>query len=164
MPGFRCGVCDRLHDQLPRDVAYRRPTPHFEVPEGERARRVYETDDLCVIDGETYLIRGVLYLPIKGGDERFGWGVWARVGRRDFQRYMHAWEHDTEDRVSPFAGRLASDLPAYPGSDHLELTVRLQSGGERPLFTVRSKTHALGVDQREGITLAKAHSFVESLV
>ena len=131
-------------------------------PEAERPRRVYETDDLCVIDGKTFLIRGVLYLPIRGDDERFGWGVWASVGKRDFQRYMRAGEQDREDQVPPFAGRLASDIRAYPDSDRLELSVKLRSGGERPLFTVRSKTHPLGVDQREGITPEKAHAFVES--
>ena len=164
MPGFRCGVCDRLHDHLPRDIGYRRPEQYFEVPEAERPRRVYETDDLCVIDGKTFLIRGVLYLPIRGGDERFGWGVWASVGKRDFQRYMHAWEQDREDQVPPFAGRLASEIRAYPDSDRLELSVKLRSGGERPLFTVRSKTHPLGVDQQTGISEEKAHSFVEALV
>ena len=159
MPGFRCGVCDRLHDQLPRDVAYRRPTPYFEVPEDERARRVYETDDLCVIDGATYLIRGVLYLPIKGGGERFGWGVWARVDEGDFERYLDAWEHNTEDQVDPFPGWLSGDVGPYEGSDGLEASVVLVPR-QRPRFVVRSETHPLGVDQRQGISEEKAHGFV----
>jgi hypothetical protein len=161
MAGFRCGTCGKLHDHLPMDIGYRRPEPYFAVPEEERARRIYETDDLCVIDGKTFMIRGVLYLPISGGDQQFGWGVWAVVSEQDFQRYLDAWDHDTEDDVPPFTGRLASAIPGYPGSDQVDLDIRLQSGGQRPRFTVRSETHPLGVDQRTGITLAKAHSFVE---
>jgi len=38
--------------------------------------------------------------------------------------------------------------------------VKLHSGDQRPLFTVVSEQHPLGVDQRVGITEEKAHSFV----
>jgi hypothetical protein len=164
MPGFRCGTCNKLHDHLPRDIGYRRPDVYLTIPEEERARRAYETDDLCVIDGKTHLIRGVLYLPIKGGEERFGWGVWVLVSEADYNRYLDAWDDDTEDAVPPFVGRLSNRLPPYPDADGVEVMVKLRSGGSRPLFTVRSVEHPLGMDQRDGITPEKAHSFVAHFV
>lgn len=159
MPGFRCGVCDRLHDHLPRDLGYRRPASYFSVPEHERVSRVQENDDLCIIDGSTFLIRGVLYLPIRESDEQFGWGVWARVGEGAFKRYLDAWRHNTEDQVDPFPGWLSGNVGPYEGSDGLEVAVVLVPR-ERPRFTVRSELHPLGVDQRRGISEEKAHGFV----
>jgi len=160
MSGFRCGVCGKPHDDLPRDIAFRRPDPYFGVPEAERERRVRCNDDLCMIDDAECFIRGVLYLPFAHGSGQFGWGAWAHVSDVDFERYMDAWDNGTEDSVPPFPARLASALDPYPGSFGLAVTVKLHSGGQRPLFTVLSEQHPLGVDQRVGITEEKAHSFV----
>ena len=162
MPGFRCAICDKLHDHVLRDIGYRRPDRYFDVPEVERERRVYEDDDLCTIDGDAFMIRGVLYVPIDGGDERFGWGVWVTVSEDDYYGYLDAWDNDTEDETPPFVGQIANAIAPYPGSEGLDVTVKLRSGGQRPLLTVISDNHALGVDQREGITPEKAHSFVAS--
>src|SRR5215813_12084819 len=60
------------------DMAYRRPVHYFRVPEADRAKRIYETDDFCVIDRETFVIRGVLKIPITDRPGHyFTWGVWA---------------------------------------------------------------------------------------
>jgi len=160
VPGFRCGVCDRLHDHLPRDIGYRRPELYFSVPAAERADRVEENDDLCIIDGSIFLIRGVLYLPIPDSDEQFGWGIWVSVSEADYYGYLDAWDNDTEDATPPFVGQVASAITPYPGAAGLDVMVKLQSGGSRPTFTVISDTHPLGIDQRQGVSEAKAHDFI----
>jgi len=157
--GFVCGICGKQHDHEPMAIAYRRPASFFTIPKEERDRRVQCNDDLCAIDGRQFFIRGVLELPIRGTDTSFDWGVWARVDQRDFQRYLDAWRADTEDDVPPFSGWLSGGPASYPDSDGLEVSVRLRSGGLRPDFTVRSASHPLGVDQRQGISLEKAHQF-----
>jgi hypothetical protein len=161
MAGFQCAICGGHHDHLPRDIAYRRPDRYFDVPEAERERRVYEDDDLCTIDGAIFLIRGVLYVPIDGGEERFGWGIWVTVAEDDYYGYLDAWDNDTEDEAPPFVGQIANEIAPSPGSGGLDVTVTLLSGGQRPLLTVISDRHALGVDQRQGITAEQAHSFVQ---
>jgi hypothetical protein len=158
--GFDCGVCGKRHDHLPRDIGYRRPDPFLDVPKAERQERAYESDDLCVVDGEMFMIRGVLYLPIDGGAERFGWGIWVTVLESDYYRYLNAWDHDSEDETPPFVGQIANAIAPYPGSRGLDVTVRLRSGGQRPTFTVISEGAPLGIDQRQGISPEKAHSFV----
>lgn len=160
MAAFRCGICGSEHDHLLLDLAFRRPAHFLAIPPEERERRTRCSDDLCVVDGEHFLIRGVLELPITGTTKRFGWGVWALVAREDFYRYVDAWRMDIEAEVPPFPGRLSGGMSAYPDSDGLEIMVQLRSGGSRPSFTVRSETHPLGVDQCQGITMAKVHSFV----
>src|SRR5262245_28244207 len=110
MPGFECGVCGRLHDHLPRDIAFRRPDLYLAIPEEERDRRAEANDDLCIIDGTLFLIRGMLYLPISGDGGRFGWGIWAAVSEDDYCTYLDAWENDTEDETPPFVGQIANAL------------------------------------------------------
>lgn len=161
MAGFRCAYCDQLHEGPPRDVAYRRPDRYFDVPEGEQERRVYADDDLCTIDGDHFMIRAVLFLPIDGGDERFGWGVWVEVSENDYYGYLDAWDNDFEDELPPFVGQIANEIVPYPGSAGLDVTIKTQSGGQRPLLTVISDSHPLGVDQRQGITEEQAHHFLD---
>lgn len=164
MAGFQCGSCGKLHDHLPRDLAYERPASYFGVPEPERERRVRISNDLCSIDDEHFFIRGVLYLPIHQSDEQFGWGVWVEVMRADFDQYVSAWKRDVEDTVPAFPGLLDGGVQPYPESDRLEVWVKLRSGGQRPVFTVVSEEHPLGVDQRAGISEERAHSFVARLL
>lgn len=104
-------------------LAYKRPAHFFAVPADERERRVYCNDDLCVIDGRDFLIRGVIELPIRGSQEHFEWGVWALVEEADFYRYVDAWRQDTEEEVPPFGGRVSGSLTAYPATDMLDLTI-----------------------------------------
>jgi hypothetical protein len=159
MPEFRCGVCDRLHDHLPRDIGYRRPDAVLDMPAEERERRVYEDDDLCTIDSDTFMLRGILYTPIDDGGQ-FGWGVWVTVSENDYYGYLDAWDNDAEDETPPFVGRIANEIVPYPGSRGLDVTVKPRSGGQRPQLTVISDVHPLGVDQRRGITVEKSHRLV----
>ncbi len=77
------GRCGKEHGALPMDLAYRRPLDYFKVPEAQRAERVWINDDLCVIDDEMFLIRGVVPVPVHDGDaeDEFRWGVWLEAGR-----------------------------------------------------------------------------------
>jgi hypothetical protein len=161
---FICAICGREHESVPRDMAYRRPAHVFDVPEAEWPQRVYCTDDLCVVDGQHFLIRGILALPIAGTDEEFRWGPWAQVEQADFKRYYELWDDATEETLPPFPGWLSGNLRAYPDSDQLEVRVYVQAPGQRPRFRVVSAAHPLGIDQRVGISEARAHEFVADLI
>lgn len=158
---FVCPQCGRVHDELPLDLAYQRPADYFKIPESERATRIDINDDICVIDEREFYVRGVLELPIKDTDKRFGWGIWARVSKSDLRRYFELWNVDSTDNEPPFNGKLSGGIKYYPGSDLLEVSVHLQPQAKRPLFKVISNDHPLGIDQREGITMEKVHRFFE---
>ena len=161
MAGFTCGVCGQIHPGLPMDLAYQRPADYFKVPADERARRVKLNSDLCVIDDQEFYVRGVLALPVQDSTDEFRWGIWARVEADDFARYVELYDIEVVDGEPPFRGRLAGGIKSYPGSDMLEVTVQLQSGGQRPLFVVADREHPLGRDQAEGISMERVHGFIE---
>src|SRR6266545_2498135 len=117
MTKWTCALCDAEHDELPMDIAYARPQHYFEIPEDERAARVRfdnETNaDVCVIDGEAFLIRCALPIPVDGGEE-FRHGIWVVVEESAFRKYV-TFDGDGSNEP-PFEGRLASEIPGYPST------------------------------------------------
>ena len=160
MTGYQCAVCGQFHDELPMDLAQPRPAAVHAVPEHERNARVYLTDDLCVIDEQTFFIRGVLYLPVKDSEQQFGWGIWAEVDQSNFVHYLDLWRRDAEAGAPPFPGWLAGGIKPYPGSDMLEVMIQTRGDGQRPVFSVVSHDHPLGIDQRFGISMTTTYDFV----
>jgi len=164
VPKFKCAFCGREHDKLLRDLAYLHPADIFEIPEHERSQRIKMNDDLCEIDDSDFYVRGVLSLPIRDSTEEFRWGVWAKINKVDFDRYIELWDSDLAAAEPAFIGLLSGGIAIYPDSDGLEVQVRLQTGNQRPRFYVVSEDHPLGIDQRKGITEEKAHEFVMPFV
>lgn len=164
MPTFKCEFCGQEHDELLRDLAYMYPADYFEVPEDERPERIRVNDDLCVIDDSDFYIRGVLALPIRNSAEEFRWGVWAKVRKADFDRYLELWDSALVAPEPASIGELSGGIAEYPDTDMLDVRVVLQAGNQRPRFYVVSEKNQLGIDQRSGITEEKAHQFVMRFV
>ncbi len=74
---YRCASCGQEHDEL--EPGFRRPDAFFAVPQSERAARVRESDDLCVIDGTAHFVRAVAPLNVRGRGEAYQWGLWVKV-------------------------------------------------------------------------------------
>ncbi len=150
---YYCTACGEFHDDLP-DIAADKPDQWWTVPEKERGRRIKLTSDACIIDGEDHFIRGVLEIPIHDHPRRFGFGVWVSQKRENFLTYMR--NPDTA-AIGPFFGWLCTRIAYYSGSTHmLKTRVHFRDGSLRPRIELGPTDHPLAVDQREGITLAKA--------
>lgn len=122
---FKCTKCRDWHDGLP-DIGYDMPAYANEIPEAERANRLFLTSDLCVVDNEHFFIRCVLAVPIRGTGAEFGWGAWSSLSQKNFLRYQ---EHYDEDMSGwePMFGYLSNRLPHYPDTLSLELSVQPQA-------------------------------------
>lgn len=160
---FKCSVCGKEHDALPRDMAYQRPGDYFDVPSDEYSKRVWfdaETNpDLCVIDGSKFYLRGVLAVPIQGEADEFRWGTWAQVEEKYLRRYYELWNETDVSNEPTFRGKLSGGVRDFADSDGLEVIIELQSNNQRPRLTVVSETHPLAVAQRNGVTLEDVHTF-----
>jgi len=167
MTTFKCSECGQTHDLSQLALFYRTPR-HVsqlsrEITKEELMARVYMTEDLCSIDEKQYFIRGVLEVPIKELNTTFEWGLWALVNHTDFVRYVELWDANIDEDELPFQGWLSGSPPEYPEAHMTEITVHMRSNGLRPLFRIVSPQQQLGIDQREGITLAKVHEFIAKL-
>src|SRR5262249_8754608 len=150
---YRCTVCHKLHEDLP-DIGADKPDHWWDIPEEERGRRIQLTSDTCVIDGEHHFIRGVIEIPVHDHLQRFGFGVWISQKRENFLTYV---QNPDSAEIGPFFGWLCTRI-AYYSQDTLLLKTmgHFRSDGLRPRIELEPTDHPLAVDQREGITLAKA--------
>jgi hypothetical protein len=154
---YRCATCGQFHHDLP-DIGAEKPDSWWGVPEAERGRRVQLTPDTCVIDDEDFFIRGVIDIPIRDYHRPFGFGVWVSQKRENFHTYLKNFDTDA---IGPFFGWLCTRIAYYPETTlHLKTMAHFRSGGLRPRIEVEPTDHPLAVDQRAGITLARAWEIV----
>ena len=155
--GYECSICGETHEDLP-DLGHDRPHYWYGLPAGEREGRARLTEDTCVIDDEDFFIRGVLSIPVLDYERDFGFGVWVSQKLENFQRYLA--EPDS-DEIGPFFGWLSTEISYYAESTlNLQTMAHFRGGGSRPTIELEPTEHPLAVDQREGITLAKAWEIV----
>jgi hypothetical protein len=163
MAKFRCETCGKEHGTLPLDLSFDHPADFFRIPAPERERRIVHNGDLCSIDKKEHYARGILALPIRGGDQEFRWGVWARIEKATLKRYLELWGSDDAANEPLFPGVLSGGIPVYPKSDELDVEVQLLVR-KRPRFFVVDSAHPLGIAQREGVSWDDVHGFVDQLL
>lgn len=157
---YECSTCGKSHDDLPH-LGADAPDPWFDVAEEDRAKRVVLTSDTCIIDRQHYFIRGVIQIPVPGQPEPFGFGVWVSQKRENFDTYVL---NPGSAAIGPFFGWLSTRIAYYPQDTFLLKTMaRFRGEGLRPSIELEPTEHPLAVDQREGITLAKAWEIVHSI-
>lgn len=147
---IRCSTCDELHDLSDMQIGYGKPDAWYAVRPDERDDRWELDHEMAVLDGERFFIRGVAFIPVHG-EEPYAWGVWAAVDEADFRRYGALFDDPRSDGEPPFAGRIANQLPGYPETLGLAVTIRPGTGGERPSFSVDDPAHPLALEQRRGV-------------
>jgi hypothetical protein len=157
---YRCAQCGHEHDGLP-DVGASAPDAYLVLPKRDRASLAKLTPDWCRIarpdipGEEDYFVRGVISIPVLGQDEPFGIGSWVSQSRESFERFALS----NEDG-GPTFGWLATGLLHYGQcASPLRTEVHFRAGRLRPLIVVTSD-HPVAVDQRKGITLARAWEIV----
>ena len=156
---YRCATCGETHNDLP-DVGLLWPDPYFDVPEVERSVRVKATSDTCAIDDEHFFIRGVILVPLLGGRDYFGLGVWVSQKRENFQTYM---EYFDSPDIGPFFGWLSNRISYYERDTFLLKTMApFQSNHQRPLIKLEPSDHPLYTDYADGISIDKAWSIVHA--
>ncbi len=158
--GFTCSTCGRYHEEELRDVRTGLPEEIFELPEQERELRARVGSDFAQLDGDRFYVRALLTLPILDEGAGFGWGVWVRVEQRVAGELRAHWQ-DAEAAGCTFAGELAVELPGYGSTLGLEGTLRLRSVELLPAFELAESGHALGLEQREGISLERARELAD---
>jgi hypothetical protein len=79
-------------------------------------------------------------------EKMVGIGAWTLLGERHYEH----WDAGREEQEEPWFGWLSNSVPGYPE------TLVLRGEELRPLIRLQPTDHPLAVDQRDGITLARA--------
>jgi hypothetical protein len=163
--GYFCASYKQFHADLPLSYAADSPDSYAWLKESERARRAVLGSDQCIIDEEAYFLRGLIEIPVPGFEDKFLWGVWARVWRNDFDEISSHWDtQGREDLIGPYKGTLNNKLSEYADTLNLKCTIRIQPVGSRPLFFIDEPDHPLAREQREGISLERIQEIASNLM
>jgi hypothetical protein len=164
MDSWTCSCCGQSHEGVPFSFAADYPDNYANMTTEERADRAICGSDQCIIDGEVFMLRGLIEIPIHGLDDPFLWGVWASIFKQDYEEIDESWEEEgRETRRGPYKGRLVNELSIYSNSFNLRLTILVQPLGSRPLFRLEDP-NPLTTQQREGISLEDARRMAEKLL
>ncbi|MEM1048964.1 MAG: DUF2199 domain-containing protein [Pseudomonadota bacterium] len=161
---FRCRSCGEVHKGSP-SIGYAKPAHYYSVPEAERAHRVLLTSDTCAIDNDTYFVRGVMEIPIRGVDAPFTWGLWVSLSHDSFQRYLHTFHEDQTGTVSfgwlPVTMRGYFDPTSARTWDMLATDVVGRGPGNRPLIVPHKCDHPVYRDYAQGMDWDRAVAIAE---
>jgi hypothetical protein len=157
---FTCSRCGETHD-VPLSIAIEAPVYWYGIPEAERDQRVVLDEELCVIDGQHFFIKGRICLPIRDSHDQFEWVAWISLSDANFKRAVARWEQSGRETDLPYFGWLSSDIPGYPSTLNLKTNVHTPPLGERPVVELEPTDHPLAVEQRPGISMARVHVIVE---
>jgi hypothetical protein len=161
--GYRCSRCGQWHDELP--FAFHVLEPAVWTPELAADEDSWLEEELCVIKGEHFFIRGLVRIPVVDADQDFEWGVWTSLSRDNFARTLKIWDREGREAEPPMFGWLSVQLPGYdPPTFSLQTMVHTQPVGLRPLVELEPTDHPLAVEQHEGITVARVQEIAERLL
>jgi hypothetical protein len=160
--GWVCSICGGRHGDTPVSYAARAPDLWYAIPEEERGYRCLISADQCVIDGQQFFLAGCINIPIVGRKRSFSWAVWVSLAQADFDRASELWETPGRESEPPYAGRLSTELPAYPSSTlNLKAQLRTRPVGFRPYVELEPSDHPLAVEQRDGISWRRVQEIAE---
>src|SRR4051812_26344605 len=108
---WTCSLCGAVHAEVPLCFGADAPWRAL-VTEAEFEGRVELNDDVCVVDGRAFFIRGHVELPIVGTDETFVWSVWSSLSEASFRHVSERWDDEARTGDSYF-GWLSTNLPSY---------------------------------------------------
>lgn len=160
---WTCACCGERFDTLPLDVGVDAPDYWTEIPEAERGARGTLDRDFCAVDGH-FFMRGVLELPIRDGDDSFGWGVWISLSEDSYARARELFDAAVPEDEPPRLGWFSNRLWGYPDTLDLKARAWFRNGGLRPAIELQPTDHPLAVEQREGITLKRVQEIVAPLL
>ena len=136
--------------------AYHARAPDYWSPALAAVPRSELGEEVCVIRGESFFLRGLVRLPVRDAAEDFDWGVWVSLSDASFRRTLELWEQPGREAEPPMFGWLSTHLPVYePSTINLKAMVHTRPVGERPLLELEPPDHPLAVEQREGIDVAR---------
>ena len=160
---WKCGTCEEWHYGPCLDFSYDAPlywgSEHDEANETgffdsgkEGLPTTYLDEDICVLDGEHYFVRGVINVPIIGTDQTLGWGVWGSLSRGNFEKMLAMNDDPARVELPGMFSWLSNQIEEYPDTLNLKMNAYIQELGKRPIFELEETDHPLSQEFHHGIT------------
>jgi hypothetical protein len=159
---WKCGSCEEWHYGPCLDFSF--DSPFYWTSENDEVNEIgffdsakeglptmFLDEDICVMDGEHYFVRGVIHLPIIGSDQTLTWGVWGSLSRENFIKVLVM--NDAERvELPPMFSWLSNRINEYPDTLNLKMHAYIRELGDRPTFELEPTDHPLSQEFHQGIT------------
>jgi hypothetical protein len=154
-----CSKCGQDHPLEEMELTFRRPDDAAKLSPEDRARLLQENDDLCIIEGKRFFIRGVLPLSVESRELSYCIGLWVEVSQATFKRVYDLWESEDQLNEPPFAASIANEIPNSPGSFGHEAELHLAGPTARPNVFLKTSSHPLYAEQSNGIDVHRVSEY-----
>jgi hypothetical protein len=165
---MKCASCGEEHELL--EPTFRRPDAVVSLASEERAARVKEGDDLCVLRAASIgaehrgFVRCVLPVSLLDAEESTRWGLWAEVARADFHRIVETWSDPGQSELPAMEATIANRVPGYPETLGLPVTLRLTGPTTRPSLAFGADSiHPFALECRRGVCVHRVMEWLASI-
>ncbi|HEU4477625.1 MAG TPA: DUF2199 domain-containing protein [Pyrinomonadaceae bacterium] len=159
---WKCGTCEEWHYGPCLAFSYRAPVYWGKENEAANQAGLLSTlnelpsnllnEDVCILDGEYYFIRGNIHLPIIGTTETFNWGVWGSLSHENFEKFLATVDDPNRAELPPMFSWLSSSIDEYPDTVNIKMFAHIQEPPLRPTFELEPTDHPLSQEYHHGIT------------
>ncbi len=108
-PDYICSVCGVAHQELITFEAFAPDALSQDDPAAMEKRencdydpdaKTILTEDFCVVGGESFFVRSILPIYIKGtDDEYFLFGIWSSLSKENFELYVSSFESGMQSHI-----------------------------------------------------------------
>ncbi len=148
---WKCHTCEEWHSGPCLDFGFNAPF-YWDRDAAEQSPESLLNEDLCVIDGEHFFVRGVIHLPIIGTAETFRWGVWGSLSEDNFKKLDALFEDPGRAELPPMFSWLSNQVDDCEDTLSLKMYAHVQEPNERPTFELEPTDHPLSQEYHHGIT------------
>ena len=161
---YKCSCCGQIYERLPLCFGSDYPDHYFSVPPEEREQRIELKESLCVVDGEHFFHRGRLTIPITDYTENLVFNVWTSLSAANFNIRMRLWNDPNRMSHEPYFGWLQTIVPSYGNTINIKTIAIEQEVGLIPEIRSIEESHALTIDQQNGIKYERATEIVGKIL
>jgi hypothetical protein len=168
---WKCDSCDKWHYGPCLDFSYF--SPAYWSKEDKQSIQIgffdsgaeglpttFLDQDICIIYGEHYFVRGIIHLPIIGTVQTFGWGVWGSLSRENFEKLLIMGDDPKRVELPPMFSWLSNRIDDYPDTLNLKMYAHIQEPGTRPIFELEPTDHPLSQEYHHGITAERVREIM----
>lgn len=157
MNKYECKICGEEHNIF---KAIKSPTPQriLEIKESELQQRVKKINNSFIIDDETFLLLGDIFISKKDTEEPFFiWPVWVSISLADFKSKA---EELKEKKNVEFNGYLETAIPFYKKAKGLKVKTIVNISYDYAVIKIKEGSQ-LKKDQSEKITEKRVLEIME---
>jgi hypothetical protein len=156
---MKCAQCGEEHAVEDMELTFLRPDDAASLTKEERALKVQESSDMCVIEGKRFFVRILLPLPVMDNERPYNIGLWVEVQQPAFERIYELWSEPNQASEPPFPATIANTIPTLPETIGLSSYLKLTGPSTRPSIVLTCEEHPLYVEQQSGITAHRAYEY-----